>query len=306
MLFNQIFLNSILRAGQLGLLAVGVTIIFSILKFANFAHGEFALTGAYLTLLFVVGFNFNMIIATFLSIAITGIVGVLSYKLIFKRVYKGGGLSLLIASMGLSFVLKNIVRAIWGSNPRSYPMSLPKIYNFLGTRITSTQLLIIVVTGVTMFSFHIILHNTRIGKAMRATSNNLLLAEACGINVEKIIIYGWYISAALAALGGILISVETILWPEMGEQLLLAVFAAAVLGGIGNIYGAILGALIIGFAENILLSVNWALVLNFGGILKLSEKIYFSTGYKYAISFTILIVILILRPTGILKGEKGD
>lgn len=306
MLFNQIFLNSILRAGQLGLLAVGVTIIFSILKFANFAHGEFALTGAYLTLLFVVGFNFNMIIATFLSIAITGIVGVLSYKLIFKRVYKGGGLSLLIASMGLSFVLKNIVRAIWGSNPRSYPMSLPKIYNFLGTRITSTQLLIIVVTGVTMFSFHIILHNTRIGKAMRATSNNLLLAEACGINVEKIIIYVWFVCASFAALGGILISVETLLWPDMGEQLLLATFAAAVLGGIGNIYGAILGALVIGFAENILLSVNWALVLDLVGISKLFEKIYISTGYKYAISFTILIVMLILRPTGILKGEKGD
>jgi branched-subunit amino acid ABC-type transport system permease component len=308
MFLVQIFINSIVRAGQIGLLAVGVTMILSILKFANFAHGEIALLGAYLTLFFTVTFNFNIVFSAILGIALTGIVGILSHKLIFKRISKEGGLSLLIAALGLSFILKNIIRAIWGSSPLGYPVSLPKIYNFLGTRITSTQLLVIVITVISMFLFHIILRKSKIGKAIRGTSNNLLLAEACGINVEKIIIYVWYISAAFAALGGILISLETVLWPEMGEQLLLTVFAAAILGGIGNIYGAILGALVIGFAENILLSVNWTLVLNFGGVLNLNlpEKIYFSTGYKYAISFAILIIILILRPRGILKGETGD
>lgn len=305
MILNQIIINSILRAGQLGLLAVGVTMIFSILKFANFAHGEFALIGAYLTLLFIVKFKFNIITGIFFSIIITGVVGILSYKMIFKRIQKGGALALLIASLGLSFILKNTVRAIWGSNPRSYPISLPKIYNFFGTRITSIQLLIIIVTVTAMFLFHIILHKTKMGKAMRATSNNILLAEACGINVDKIIIYVWFICSSFAALGGILISVETLLWPEMGEQLLLATVAATVLGGIGNIYGAIIGSLVIGFAENIILSINWSFLFNLLEIQKVSDKMYISTGYKYAISFTILIAMLFLRPTGILKGEKG-
>jgi branched-subunit amino acid ABC-type transport system permease component len=276
------------------------------LRFANFAHGEFALLGAYLTYFFRVSLNLNMVIAALLGIAITGLIGVLSNKLIFKRLRSAGGFILLIAAMGLSIALKNIVGAIWGMDPRSYPIPMPRIYNLVGIRITSTQLLIIIVTGTAMFVFHLLLHRTKLGKAMRATSDNLSLAEASGINVERVITYVWFMCCCFAALGGILIAMETLLWPEMGTQILLSIFAAAILGGIGNIYGAILGAFIIGLAENVGLFLNWAPLLNLGGILELSGSLYIPTGYKSAISFAILIGVLILRPTGILKGQKGD
>jgi len=304
--FSQIIFNSIIRGSQLGLLAIGVTMIFAILRFANFAHGEFAVVGAYLAFFFSVTLKFNFFVAAVLAVGLTGLIGVLSDHLIFKRIREAGGLVLLIAAMGLSIALRHIVSAVWGPDPLSYTRPMGKIYGFLGARITSTQLLIIVIAGAAVFSFHLLLHQTRLGKAMRALSDNSSLAEARGIDVEKIIRWVWFICASYAGLGGILIAWETLLWPELGFQILLPVFCAAILGGIGNVYGALIGAMVLGFAENIGLYFDWSRMIGLFGLLDMNRTLQIPTGYKYAITFAILVIVLIFLPTGILKGQKGD
>ncbi|MBW2122928.1 MAG: branched-chain amino acid ABC transporter permease, partial [Deltaproteobacteria bacterium] len=193
--FTQIILNSIIRGSQLGLLAIGVTMIFAILRFANFAHGEFAVVGAYLAFLLSVTLGLNFFAAVVLAMGLTGAIGVLSDQLIFRRLREAGGLILLIASMGLSITLRHVVSAVWGTDPLSYRGALGKTYTFMGARITSTQLLILLVAGVAVFSFHLLLHKTRLGKAMRALSDNSSLAQARGIDVEKIIKWVWFICA---------------------------------------------------------------------------------------------------------------
>ena len=304
--FSQIILNSIIRGSQLGLLAIGVTMIFAILRFANFAHGEFAVVGAYLTFLFSVTLKLNLLTAAVFAVGLTGLIGVLSNQLIFKRLREAGGLVLLIAAMGLSITLRHIVSAIWGSDPLSYEHVLGKTYTFLGARITSIQLFILVVAGIAVFFFYLLLHKTKLGKAMRALSDNSSLAQARGINVERIIIWVWFICACYAGIGGILIAWETLLWPELGFQMLLPVFCAAILGGIGNVYGALVGAMILGFAENVGLYLDWSKIIGLFGVFDTSRAIQIPTGYKYAITFVILVIVLIFMPTGILKGQKGD
>lgn len=303
---TQIVVNSVIRGSELALLAIGVTMIFNILKFANFAHGEFALLGAYFALFFSVTLGLNLYLAALISIVLTGLVGVYTNEFIFKRLRGMGGLTLMIAAMGLSIALRNGVRTVWGADPKRYQIGLGKCFSFWGGRVTSTQLLIMVISGLSMLAFHLLLHRTKFGKAMRATSDNIPLALASGINVEKVIVGVWFICTSLAAIGGILIGMDTLLWPEMGFGILLPVFCAAILGGIGNPYGAVLGAMVLGFVEHFGLFVNWTNVISLGGIFNIQREIYIPTGYKYAISFGVLIAVLIFRPSGILKGQKGD
>jgi branched-subunit amino acid ABC-type transport system permease component len=301
--FSQIILNSIIRGSQLGLLAIGITMIFAILRFANFAHGEFAVVGAYLAFFFSVTLKLNFPISVVLAVGLTGLVGVLIDALIFRRLRETPGLILLIAAMGLSLTMRHIVSAVWGTDPLSYEGVLGRSYQILGARITSTQVFILAVVGLAVFGFHVLLHKTKLGKAMRALSDNSSLAQARGIDVEKIIKWVWFICASYAGLGGILIAWETLLWPELGFQILLPVFCAAILGGIGNVYGALIGAMAIGFAENLGLFLDWSKLV---GFLGLNRILQIPAGYKPAITFAILVIVLIFLPTGILKGQKGD
>jgi branched-subunit amino acid ABC-type transport system permease component len=161
------------------------------------------------------------------------------------------------------------------------------------------------VAGSAMVFFHLLLHRTKLGKAMRALSDNRSLAQDRGINVERIITWVWFICGCYAGLGGALIALETALWPELGFQIILPVFCAAILGGVGNVYGAVAGALVLGFAENIGLSVNWSSVIDLFKIFRIERMLFIPTEYKSAISFLMLVLVLILFPTGIMKGRKG-
>jgi branched-subunit amino acid ABC-type transport system permease component len=304
--FSQIILNSIIRGSQLGLLALGVTMIFAVLRFANFAHGEFAVVGAYLALLFSSTIGLPLLPAAIIAAGLTGLLAVCSDHLIFKKIRKAPGLVLLIAAMGLSMTLRNVVSGIWGPDPLSYEKALGKSFAIFGARITSTQIMILAVAVAAMVSFHILLHRTKLGKAMRALSDNTSLAQARGINVENIIRWVWFICGCYAGLGGILIALETLLWPELGFNILLAVFCAAILGGIGNVYGAVIGAMVLGFVENFGLFIDWSNLFSWFGLMEAGTFFQTPTGYKPAIAFITLVVVLIFRPTGILKGQKGD
>ena len=280
--------------------------IFAILRFANFAHGEFAVVGAYLALLFSTTIKLPLLPAAIIAAGLTGLLAVCSDYLIFRRIRMAPGLVLLIAAMGLSITLRHIVSAIWGPDPLSYEKALGKSYVVFGARITSTQIMILAVAAAAMVSFHILLHKTKLGKAMRALSDNTALAQARGIDVENIIRWVWFICGCYAGLGGILIALETLLSPELGFNILLAVFCAAILGGIGNVYGALVGAMVLGFVENLGLFFDWSSVVSLLGVREAGTVLQIPTGYKPAIAFVALVVVLIFRPTGILKGQKGD
>jgi branched-subunit amino acid ABC-type transport system permease component len=296
---TQILINSLVRASELGLIAMGVTLVFSLLRFANFAHGELALIGAYLAYALSAA-GLDLWLAIPLSAVATGFIAVAIDKALFARVRTAPGLVLLVASMGLSLFLKNIVGAIWGTKSYSFEGSLARSFSFAGGFITSTQVTILVVSVIAMLCFHLLLSHTRLGRAMRALADDSELARARGIRVEAIISRVWFIVGSYAALGGALIGLETVISLELGYSVILPAFAAAVLGGIGSVHGAMLGALIIGLAENIVLAIDWSFLPATSGPL------YIDTGYKLAVAFLVMVAVLILRPRGLFQGTSGD
>jgi branched-subunit amino acid ABC-type transport system permease component len=301
---SQVIINSIIRASELSLIAVGLTLVYDLLKFANFAHTEYAVVGVYLAFIFNVNLGLSIFTAVLLSAISTGFIALCIDRMIFRRMRESGRVILMVTSFGLGIALRNMVRAIWGPTPRSYTIALQKPLVFLGIRITPVQIWIIATAVAFMVAFHLLLHKTKLGKAMRASSDNPALAQASGIATEGVILWVWVIATSFAAVGGILIALETYLLPHMGFAIIIPVFCATILGGIGNPYGAMLGALALGFAENFGLYLNFGDIVNLGGLIDFVKEMYIPTGYKDAISFGILIAILLTKPSGIL-GRKG-
>jgi len=300
----QVIINSIIRASELSLIAIGLTLVYDLLKFANFAHTEYAVVGIYLAFIFNVTLGLNIFTAVLLSAIFTGLIALCIDRMIFRRMRDAGRVILMVTSFGLGIALRNAVRAIWGPTPRSYSIALQKPISFLGIRITPVQIWIIVTAVVFMVAFHLLLHKTKLGKAMRASSDNPALAQASGIATERVILWVWFIATSFAAVGGILIALETYLLPHMGFAIIIPVFCATILGGIGNPYGAMLGALALGFAENFGLYLNFGNIINLWGFFDFAGEMHIPTGYRDAISFGMLIVILLTKPAGIL-GRRG-
>jgi len=300
----QVLINSIIRASELALLSLGLTIVYDILQFANFAHTELAVVGAYLTLFLNVSLGWSIIPAAITASVVTGLFAILIDKAVFKKMRNSTGIIIMVTSMGVGIALRNSVRAIWGPDPKSFSIALQRPLVTPYFRITPLQVWIIVIGASAMIAFHLLLHRTRLGKAMRASSDNPDLAQASGIATEKIITYVWFIAISFASVGGILIGMDTYLIPFTGFAIIIPVFCATIMGGIGNPYGAMLGALVLGLAENFGLYINFGKILNPGGIFDLPTSIFIPTGYKPAISFVILIVVLLIRPRGILGKKK--
>ena len=301
---SQILANSLVRGAELSLLAIGLTMIFDILKFANFAHTDFAILGAFLAYLFNRTIGLNLFFSVLLAAFITGIVGICIDKAIFRRLRMKGAkpVTLMIASLGTAIALRNILRLIWSSGIKTYAMPIRKPIEILGARVTPLQIGIIFAGLISMIAFHLILHRTKFGKALRAISDNRELASACAIDSEKMIKWMWFLASAYGVIGGAMIAMEHLLYPRLGFDIIIPVFCAAILGGIGNPYGAMLGALTLAFAENIILALDFSFIINLGGIFEVGS-IQISTGYKPAISFVILIIVLLLKPTGILRKK---
>jgi len=304
MTFTQIVINSIVRASELTLLSLGLTMVYDILKFANFAHTEFAVVGVYLALFLNVALGLPIIPAAIMASVATGAFSIIIDRAIFKKMRNASGIIIMVTSLGLAIALRNTIRAIWGADAQNYSVALQKPIITEYFRITPLQIWIIIVGLAAMFALHLLLHHTKLGKAMRASSDNPELAQASGIATEKIITWVWFIAVTLASLAGILIGIETYILPYMGFAIIVPVFCATIMGGIGNPYGAMLGALVLGFAENFGLYINFGKIVNLGGILNFSKELLIPTGYKPAISFIILILVLLIRPSGILGKKK--
>lgn len=299
---TQVLIDSLLRTAQISLLSVGLTLVYSLLRFPNFAHVEFAVVGAYIALVMNVAVGLPIVPAAAVGLLVTGALGWLVDRAVFSRLRQTTPILMMIASFGIGIALRECVRAIWGSSPRAYDMGLQSPVSVLGATITPIQIWILIIAAFSMLVFYLLLKFTRLGIAMRATADNAGLSAASGIDTEWVIRTVWFLGAAFAALGGILIGLDTQLHPQMGFGIIIPVFCAAILGGIGNPYGAVLGALVIGLAENIGLAINWAPVLGVLGYA--GESAHIPTGWRHAIPFVLLITALLLRPQGLLGVKR--
>ncbi|MDT4761369.1 branched-chain amino acid ABC transporter permease [Sphaerochaeta sp. PS] len=297
--FFQHLMNGLTLGGIYALIALGYTMVYGILKFINFAHGDILMIGAYIGL-----FVFDMLrgdsplgtwtfisffIAMLVSMVSCGLLGMGIERIAYKPLRRATRLAPLLSAIGVSFILSNSAAWMFGTQSRkfNYPFDNTSI-NIGGVVITPHQILILVVSLVMMISLKIFVDKTRMGKAMRATSLDQDTAMLMGINVNRVISMTFAIGSALAAVGGILIALDFKVYSSMGTMIGLKAFVAAVVGGIGNISGAMFGGILLGLLETF-------------GVAVLGIP----TGLKDTIAFGVLIIILLVKPEGLFgKVEK--
>lgn len=277
-------LGSILTLG-----AIGLSLTYGILKFAHFAHGDFMTLGAYFALSLVATAHLPILVSIPIAALATILVALVADRLIYRRLRRTRPVILLIASVGVALILRSAVQLVWGPNVQVYSpgIQLPYVIPFAegAIRIKPDHLIIMGGALVLVSALHVFLQYTRIGKAMRAMSDNPDLARVTGIDTEKIVLWTWGIGIFLAAVGGIFAGMDAQLHPVVGWRLLLPVFAAAILGGIGRPYGAIAGGMTIGLAQEL-------------------STLVIDPSYKPAVSFAIMVLVLIVRPRGIFAGRS--
>jgi len=282
----QVFVNSGITGSLYLIGAVGLTLTYGLSKFPNFAHAEFITLGAFFGYIVAEPLGLGLPPSLIVAFLATGLVGLLCYLVIFQPLSKKGAtiIHLMVASIALGLVLRYSIGSIWGWEPLYFKTSWPS-FDLGPIRITGLWIWLIFVAITLSIIMHLILVHTKIGKAIRATNSNPELALASGINIDRVILVTWFIGAGLAAVAGIFRAANTQIWPMTGWDIILPIFAVAILGGIGNFYGSIVAAFIIGLAENLGVVALMALGL--------------STSYRIAIAFIILILTLIIRPEGL-------
>jgi branched-chain amino acid transport system permease protein len=278
----QFFFNGLITGGILALPAIGFSLLHKILKFPNFAFGAYLTCGAYAALTVNGTLGQPILVALIAAMGATAGVGMIVDQGAFRRLRKRRPLTLAIVSIGASFIIENVVRFVWGGDLQHYRLPVYRDVSFFGLHIGKEQMVIFLLAGFFMCLVNILLRTTRLGKAMRALADNANLAEIKGIETERIILLTSAIGGALAGASGVFLGVDTVIDPMMGFNLILSVFAGAILGGIGSAKGAMAGALVIGLAEEISL-------------------IAIPSTYKSAVGLGIIILILVLRPSGFVK-----
>jgi len=296
----QVVIDSLIYSSELSLLAIGVTMVYGALRFPNFAHVEFATLGAYLAFVLSAGVGLPLYVALLIAALLAGVVGIGVDLAVFRKLRETSPILLMIASFGIGIALREAIRAIWGTSPVFFPIPLQRpLQLWGGGSVTWVQIAIVLVAGACVFGFHLLLNRTKLGIAMRSLADNPKLSEASGINTERIIRSVWLIGAGMAGLGGVLVGLDTQIHPNMGFAIIIPVFCAAILGGIGNPYGAMLGALVVAFAQNVGLAIDWSPIVSLLGWSG-DGGLYIPTGYKAAIPFALLILCLLLRPQGLM------
>lgn len=292
--FLQQLINGLSLGAIYALIALGYTMVYGVLRLINFAHGDVYMLGAFAGYFIANALTLDAnpsilwaILVTIGAMAVCAVVGILIERFAYRPVRHHSRLTSLITAIGVSLLLEYGGQVVFGATPRFFPqMVRSETYSLGGVQITNQSLLIIVVAVVMMFGLHFVVHRTKIGKAMRATSYNLSVATLMGINTDFVIAFTFALGSALAAAAGVLVALAIPrIDPLMGLMTGLKAFVAAVLGGIGNIPGAMLGGMLIGLMET-----------------GLSATAY--STYRDAVAFGVLILILLVRPAGIL-GTAG-
>lgn len=239
--FLQLILYGVVSGCILALGAIGVSLTFGILRFANFAHGDLMTVGAYLAFSLVVSLGLPLWLGALLASGATALVAVLSDQLVFRHLRRRPPVILLISSFGMALIYRSLIQLIWSSDQRVYRQGIQPPLAFAGLNLKPDQLTIIGGAVLLVLGLHLFLQYTKTGKAMRAMADNVDLAKVTGIDTERIVIWTWVLGAVMAGAAGIFLGLDTQLNPVMGWRILLPIFSAAILGGIGSPYGAIAG-----------------------------------------------------------------
>lgn len=282
--FAQLLFYGIVTGAILTLGAIGVSLIFGILRFAHFAHGDVMTMGAYLALIFTASLDWPVMAALPVAMALSALLTVLIDRLVYQRLRRTAPVILLISSFGMALLLRAVVQLIWGVDYHVYQAGISIPHVLAGIRFKTDHLWIIGSSFVLVMAFHLFLKSTRMGKAMRAMSDNVDLARVSGIDAERVVLWTWIIGGGLAGAAGVFLAMDTRLIPQLGWNVLLPVFAATIVGGIGRIYGAIAGGMLIGIVGEL----STALI---------------EPAYKPAVAFAIMVLVLVIRPQGILRGN---
>ncbi len=294
----QFLVDGLLVGAMIGLGAIGVSLTYSILGFANFAHGEFIAWGAYAALVvtgaigFLVApamtsigpfsFGWPLLAAMVIAMLLTGGLALALDTVLFSRLRRrGDAIIMVMASFGAAMALRSLLEFIFTGQPAYFSRAIQiAIPLGAGIRATPDQLLVLALALVLVVTMFLVMSRTTIGRSMRAVSENPALAAVVGIDVKRVIRATWFLGGALAAAAGVMVGITIQIRPYMGFDLLLPLFAAAILGGIGSMPGAVAGGLIVGIAE----AASVPLV---------------GAGYRGAVAFLVLIAVLIVRPTGL-------
>jgi len=322
---NFVIIPGLAYGAQLALGALGVTLIYAVLRFSNFAHGDLMAFGTAATVLFTwwlqsMGVSLGVLPTALLALPV-GIVAAVAISLLmdravysFYREKRSAPVIFVIVSVGVMFVLNGLTRLLIGPDDQRFADGARFVIRARdfeawsgldeGLALRSTQVLTLVVAVIVVIALFLFLNRSRMGKAMRAYSDNEDLALLSGIDPKKVVFWTWVIAASLATIAGTLYGLDKSFKPFTYFQLLLPMFAAAIVGGIGNPVGAIAGGFIIAFSE-VTVTYAYKRVLDYlvpwwepEGLIQL-----LSTDYKFAVSFVILVVVLLIRPTGLFKGK---
>lgn len=287
--FMQHLTNGISLGSLYALVAIGYTMVYGILRLINFAHGDIFMMATYIAFYGVTVFMFPWYVSFIVAIVLTGILGVILESGAYRPLRDAPKISIMISAIGASFLLENLAIVLFGGRPKAFPTPniLTDTINIGGVLVQNLTFVIPVVTVVFLFALLYLINNTNVGMAMRAVSKDHETAAIMGVNVNRIISLTFFIGSMLAGVGGIMWGLKfPQIAPLLGVMPGLKAFIAAVIGGIGDIKGAVIGGFILGIGEIMLVAFLPDL-----------------TGYRDAFAFILLIVILLFKPTGIL-GEK--
>ncbi len=276
-------LNGLVAGSYFALGAVGLTLVYGILKLVNFAHGDMLTFGAYMALLFSAGLGLPSLVAMAAGVLATAGLGLAIERLLWRpmRRKRAGLLQLLLTAIGLALFIRSGIQFVAGTAQRSLDVDVLASVEFLGLRIGTTELIVVVVGVAVLTLVAVLLRVTSVGRQMRALSDNFSLAETTGVDTSRIVALTWVFGAGLAGLAGVLYAAAAGSFnPNLGFLLLLTLFAAVILGGIGNAYGALVGGMFLGLTQ------EWSTLV-------------IDSRWKIAIGFVILIMVLIVRPNGL-------
>lgn len=285
-LFLQQLINALSLGSMYALIAIGYTMVYGVLRLINFAHGDIMMVGSYVALFSLSNLALPFLASLALAMIFAAFIGILTDKIAYKPLRKAPRISLLITAIGISFFLQNLFNMLFGSTPRAFrvPSYFEEVLSFDGISVSFASLIIPVVTLFVLIFILLVLYKSKYGIAIRALAFDIQTVNFMGIDANKIIALVFAFGSSLAALGGVFYSINYYsIEPTMGTLIGLKAFAAAVLGGIGSVTGAVLGGLIIGFSEVIFVAF-WPDL----------------SGFKDGFAFVFLVFILLFKPTGIL------